>query len=327
MAESGELNGYNLTHPVYLDVAMMISFLAYLEGGVSTGEEETKRDTGAKERLLRGRTGLRFKLPPVANADLSGEGSTQRREESVVEARTERLHTAASLFNGLYEVLSDDGQLHTIEDADGPAQLKVGQLVEFQGAYLGNPLEDVLATLSALLPYLLEEQESQRSALEAAHKKTQGQKRSGNPAKKAAAPEAAGVLEGLIEQAEASQQEAGLKIALQMAEDIKGAPVHDLLIRTPRGLSVILTASSEYFTAATNEYLRAGEFQVVGKVTRVVRGGESVNLTRRTVLGAAGASVAEDVIGSFTNTLEGFDVPSAIVEGPCLQVLPMAIFI
>lgn len=35
--------GYQLAHPVYLDVAMMISFLAYLEGGVVTPEEATQK--------------------------------------------------------------------------------------------------------------------------------------------------------------------------------------------------------------------------------------------------------------------------------------------
>ena len=49
------LRGYSLVHPVYLDVPMMISFLAYLEGGVSTQEEETKKDVDARERVLEGR--------------------------------------------------------------------------------------------------------------------------------------------------------------------------------------------------------------------------------------------------------------------------------
>jgi|GEM_PF-5551139 len=41
--------GYNLAYPVYLDVPMMVSFLAHLEGGVATHEEETKTETGARE--------------------------------------------------------------------------------------------------------------------------------------------------------------------------------------------------------------------------------------------------------------------------------------
>ena len=61
MAE--EHAGYQLAHPVYLDVAMMISFLAYLEGGVVTHEEATQKEAGARERLLKGRAGLRARLP------------------------------------------------------------------------------------------------------------------------------------------------------------------------------------------------------------------------------------------------------------------------
>jgi hypothetical protein len=51
-------SGYVLAHPVYLDVAMMISFLAYLEGGVITQEEETQKEGGARERVLKGRAGV-----------------------------------------------------------------------------------------------------------------------------------------------------------------------------------------------------------------------------------------------------------------------------
>jgi hypothetical protein len=97
--------GYSLVHPVYLDVPMMISFLAHLEGGVSTHEEETQRDAGARERALKGRAGLRLRFVPVLDAEVGSEGSMQRRDESSVESKTERHHTAASLFNLLYEYL------------------------------------------------------------------------------------------------------------------------------------------------------------------------------------------------------------------------------
>src|SRR6185437_9711270 len=76
-----EQSGYVLAHPVYLDVAMMISFRAYLEGGVVTSEEATRTETGARERVLKGHAGLRARLPWALNAEAGTEASNQRHDE------------------------------------------------------------------------------------------------------------------------------------------------------------------------------------------------------------------------------------------------------
>ena len=52
--------------------------------------------------------------------------------------------------------------------------------------------------------------------------------------------------------------EFGIRVMLQMAEDISHVPVHDLLLRTADNLDAVLTVDSEYYSAATREYLRAG---------------------------------------------------------------------
>jgi hypothetical protein len=62
--------GYVLAHPIYLDAAMMISFLAYLEGGVVTQEEETQKEGGAREKILKGRAGIRARLTWALNAEV-----------------------------------------------------------------------------------------------------------------------------------------------------------------------------------------------------------------------------------------------------------------
>ena len=145
-----EQPGYVLAHPVYLDVAMMISFLAYLEGGVVTQEDETQRTSGARERALKGRAGLRARLPWALDVEAGTEGSTQNRDETSFESKSARQHTAASLFNLLYGYLTADNQLVTLEEPAQLEGLRPGQLVEITGDYLGNPLEEILAFLAAM---------------------------------------------------------------------------------------------------------------------------------------------------------------------------------
>ena len=44
-----------LIHPVYMDIPMMVSFVAALEGGVSYGDEVTERSVKADQEKAKGR--------------------------------------------------------------------------------------------------------------------------------------------------------------------------------------------------------------------------------------------------------------------------------
>lgn len=334
MTETEQPAGYQLAHPVYLDVAMMISFLAYLEGGVVTREEATQKEAGAKERILKGRAGLRARLPWALDAEVGSEGSSQHRDEMSLESKSARQHTAASLFNLLYEYLTEDDQLIRLTEPSQLEELRTRQLVELTGEYLGNPLEDVLAYLATVYPYVAEQHKAELDAASDAIAQLQKAQRSGNPAKRAqalAAEQELGVSDPAELLAALTKQvkdaESGINVMMRMAEEIRQVPVHDLLFRVPSGLEAVVTASSEYFSPETNEYLRAGEFRVIGKVTRIVTGDSIINLTRRTVLGAASPAVAQSIVSSLKTEDMKLEVPDPIVAAPALQVLPMAIFI
>jgi hypothetical protein len=147
-----------------------------------------------------------------------------------------------------------------------------------------------------------------------------GNRRSGNPQKKAPAAKSVQAATS------SSVDNDGIRIIKMMANDIHDGPVHDLLFRTEQGLEVVVTVASEFYTPTTNENLRAGEFRVVGKVTRVLGESDSINLTRRTVMGAAGPDIARDTIEK-ANAALSLGQAHPIVEGPALQILPMSIFV
>lgn len=323
--------GRQIAHPVYLDVAMMISFLAFLEGGVVTSEEATQKETGARERMLKGRAGLRARLPWALDVEAGSEGSTQRRDEISLESKSARQHTAASLFNLLYEYLQDDDQLVDLKQESQLEGLRTGQLVELTGEYLGNPLEDILAFVATIFPYVAEQQKAQMAAVAEAAQLARKAQRSGNPAKRAqaqaAVPDIGEIISSIAQQSKDNESELGIQMMLRMAEEIRNVPVHDLLFRTSSGLQAVLTASSEYYSAEVHEYLRAGEFRVIGKVTKIITGDGSVNLTRRTVVGVAKPSIAQDLVASVKTGDVQLDVADPIVTAPAVQVLPMAIFI
>ena len=135
------------------------------------------------------------------------------------------------------------------------------------------------------------------------------------------------VLTMAVEQAKEKENEFGIQMMLRMAEEITHVPVHDLLFRMSSGLQAVLTVSSEYYSSEINEYLRAGEFRIIGKDTRVVTGSNTINLTRRTVVGVANPATAQDLVAKAETEDIKLDVADPIVTAPAVQVLPMAIFI
>lgn len=191
-----------------------------------------------------------------------------------------------------------------------------------------------MTVLRLVYPYVAEQHKAQLAAASEAIEQLRKAQKSGNPAKRAQAqaagqdlraPDPGDALATLTQQAK--EAESGVNLMLRMAEEIRHVPVHDLLFRVPSGLQAVVTASSEYYSPETNEYLRAGEFRVIGKVTRIVTGGSTINLTRRTVLGAASPAIAQNIVASLKTGDMKLEVPDPIVAAPALQVLPMAIFI
>jgi hypothetical protein len=332
---------YSLAHPVYLDVPMMVSFLAHLEGGVSVGGAERTTITGSRERLLKGRGGFRARLWAI-DADLGGEKSSQQKDESQTESETERHHTAASLFNVLYSYLREDGMVRDVSSEADLEGIEPGAMVEIYGQYLGNPLEEVLAFVRAFMPYYESLLAQEKPEPDAQPRKAA---KSGNPAKRAApAPavdpttaalaEAAGVDPALVagflkQQAEQERKatEFGMKLMTQMSDDIQASPVHDLLF-VAENLSAVITVDSDFYSETTKESLRSGYFRIVGKVTKILRPDETINLARRTVLGVAGVEETKKIISGFTDESNlSLENTEPIVEAPAVQILPMAIFI
>lgn len=324
--------GYSLAHPVYLDVPMMISFLAHLEGGLTTNEEETRAESGARERALKGRAGFRFRLPLVTDADAGTDFNTARQDSDSLEVKSQRLHTAASWFNTLYGYLHEDQQVTVLSGPDDLTALRSGQLVEIAGEYLGNPLEDTLAFIGSIMPYVLEQQEVEKANVEQALQAAKKAQRSGNPARRASAvnqPEldVAAVLQGVLSQSQDAQTEFGVRMMTRMVAEMDHVPVHDLVLLADGGLRAVLTVSSEFYSQNTNQYLKQGDFRVIGKVTRVLTGDRTINLTRRTVLGAAGPEVAQNIVESMRGDALSLEVADPIVAAPAVQILPMAIFV
>jgi hypothetical protein len=122
MAKKSQTGTRFLAHPVYLDVPMMVSFLATLDDGVAYTSEVAERLASTKEG--EGEGTAKAGIPSLAQwlgLSLSAEGRYRRRSlnDESVEARLVREHTSASLFNILRQRLEAVGGIKVLASQRG----------------------------------------------------------------------------------------------------------------------------------------------------------------------------------------------------------------
>jgi hypothetical protein len=293
---------------------MMVSFLATLEGsGVAFEGEELARASTAEDQAKRasGRIGLPA-ISALFGIDLTGRLESGSKEEESRETKVLRRHTEASLFNLLRHRLLGEDRVHQISDPD-TTNILPGNLVEFEGEYVGNALQEIVDLFLKLLPYTDLEEEAKKQ-------KKKNSKRSGNPAVRAAA-EQQGSDDG-DDPAEILQM---MRI---VHDDLEGSAVEDVVLQGANNARAVLTLSREFLSPDTQQQMMSARLRVIGKVSRVLRGSEMINLLRRTALGVTGPGAAQELVSSITE-MEGahISVGDPVVKAPAVQIQPLAVYL
>jgi len=262
---TGRLDVSDLVHPVYLDVPMMVSFLAAVEGGVSF-EDQSKTVEGSQDTRER-EAGGGIKLPSllsVLSMDVSGRLKNSGTDSTTSEVTTVRRHTEASLFNALRTRLRTSGAIIELTSVGQLDDLQTGELVEIVGQVNGNPLQHVLDLLATFAPYLGIDLDGAKSS---PAKPKQNKQRAVAPADE----DTFGPEE--------------IRLFQTMRADLDNASVRDLVLDGPDDVKAVLTLSREFLSKTGEEYLLGGRFTTLAKVTRVLANDELINLTRRTAIG------------------------------------------
>lgn len=345
----GDVGG-ELVHPVYLNTPMMASFYASL--GLAIDQERLSADVEAAEKQGAVAGSAKAGLPDILDfvapfkVGLEGEFRIAGRHEESIALRSIFQHTEASLFNRLRHALTEHRRILCLDDpsesqldqkSDRP--LEVGCLLEVTGQIVRNPLDQILATYVRIAPFA-------RAEASRRHRRKER-------------PSFWRRLWGVIQpptleddrERVLNSDPSEAEFVTAMKEDLELAGVRDLVM-TPDGsdgVSVIIVASSEFFSERTAEYLLDGRFTVLGKVTSIFLGSEDrIDLTRRTALGVSGQARAQKVVDSVVKkyNLGGRRSPGGsgnrsgkeagqsarteadgAVMGPAIQILPLAVFV
>ena len=270
-----------------------------LQGGISTVTSITEASKSAKsdgEKISAG-FGLSEALSTLLKIDLSGTRDRSSGNEEASTLSQERVHTPASLFFQLRNILINKGYLRESVGEEFP---KAGDFVEFEGYLKRNPIVETIDSLAEVV-----------NMAEVFAEKPQLQKGKSN------------------------QISENKKIRQQMtmfSDALKAGNTIDLTSKSLKaGYTAVVTVETGFLNDPLMSDLVDGQFKVIGKVIRSVGdSSESISLLRKTALSKMPSTLMLEVFGhlSALGSEQGFGIPELKMEiaGPAIQVLPIAIY-
>jgi hypothetical protein len=286
----------DLVIPVYLNQRVVFDLVAVLEGGIAsvTQVSHTQSEVADKASQLGVSFGLSKAFASLLRIDLTGK-LDKRTSDGLSTTKTEdRIHTPASLFITLRSILRERRYLKTVGQG---IDIIPGDLVEFSTALKRNPLTETLDSFMEIMDIFGSFEE--KSDKKRNHKVDQWK-----TLKKQLTP---------------------------LIESLKGGDTVDLT--TPplsSGHRAVISIEKHHLNDPTMSDLVDGTFWVVGKVTRSIGQSEgSISLNRKSAFSRLPSSVLETFKEALQATEKsGIKTPVLEweIEGPAIQVLPIAIF-
>lgn len=305
----------NLSYPLYLDVSMMISFLASLDDGVSY-DASVQRTSGSR-RDGSGEIEGGARLPAFLSLlpfDLRGRITGEFSSEDAEVLNLVKRHTEASLFNKLRTMLHDRDMVIVLSDDEGPpSTIHPGAIVELNGVIARNPLEQLVNIMQRIRPFA--QQQPQSTSHPAATPRAKGGRNENRPVQTI--------------QHQVNQPDPWTFLGW-MKEDLESADMIDVILNVEGGPvdKCILTLSQEFGTGRTADSLLGAQVRVVGKVTRLVESGEAASLVRRVILGLLPRDQVNAMFLSLNSNPMFENVLSQLeIAPPYIQILPLAVFV
>lgn len=289
----------NYIIPVYLNQRVVFDLFAMHQDGLSKVTRVTTIDSeGEKDQKKYGASfGLNNALSSLLKIDVSGSRDKSQDKTSEVQRDEERVHTPASIFYKLRNILKDENRIETLKEDYKP---KPGDLIEFSADLRKNP---IIQTVEAFVGFM-----NMYMAFIGDPQKKGGQK---------------------------SQLDETKMIKKQMSEfleALKTGDTTDIVSDIIQDMfKAVITLEHEFLNDPTMSDLVDGHFNVLGKIIRVIPDNKSsLSLLRKTALSVLPKKVMTSMLVHLSSLqeTEGFEIPplTTEIEGPVIHVLPIAIY-
>ena len=301
-----------LIHPIYLDIPMLVSFAAAIEGGLSFGTEVTHEASNSKAVGAEVSTKFGFSHLFSQFFDLSAELQAQATGENFDRSveKSSRTHTEASVAILLYDRLrKDSGYIVDIETLEAAKEVEPGALIEIAGTVEKNAIDAMIDYIDAvrIMSSIGSNQQEvapassgkKHHSVAANRKRSQDQGHLGN-----------------------------LRDALN--EDRKRTPISNVLVRctAPNNVTAVVTLRTENLRDLTLSELHKNSVRVLGKVTRVVDQGKSMSPFENYGMALIEPEMLQEVFQGLKNVENiSLDLSEVQVKGPALQILLLMVFV
>lgn len=314
--EAENLKATDLCVPIYLNQQIVFDLLAVLEDGFYQISSITTADGESENR----KTGVGGSIGAsnvfaFLGMSFKGEHSRDKGSQEQTEIARDRVHTPTSLFSKLRMTLDEKSLLtkaQTLEEVEGSTS---GQFVEFRAMLRKNSLVENIEGLLELkrLADLFSDEPGQVP---------QGGGKKGRRGK--------GGRQNVQPQDEDEQIVRLMQGMLDELARPGSLEIIGEMLDVPEARAVLST-KPEFFSDQNASEIIDGEFRVLGKVIRVATtdSEESINLLRKTSFAHFDNSIFDQMSEAFEDQEElGLRLPEIItsIEGPALQVVPIAIF-
>lgn len=291
------MSAIRLIHPIYLDVPMLVSFAAAIQGGLSLSTEVTREAEESKKRStnLNAKLGLSELLGSFFNASVDGGLSGEKAENSREIQKETKAHTEASTAILLYDHLLENGEyiLHP-KNAEDLLEAESGMLVEISGVLFKNAIDSMIDYLDIV-----------------------------------------NILSALDNPKQPSKKKTSPKNELEIFRDTlsldrERTPISNALLRCsePDGIDAVITLRTENLRDLTLAELHKNNVHIVGKVTRVTPKGEKMSAFENYGLSLIVPEVLTKSFNEVTSS-EGIvaEFSDVVVTGPAVQILPLMIYV
>lgn len=290
------MNRHNLDIPIYLNQKIVFDLLASINNGLAqvtrlTTTSNVQGDIQGGLELELGNKNI-FTLLGVNLKGKIASGNNQQQEQ-------EKVHTPASLFNCLKSELFKEKVVKKVTNEKEFDSVVSGDFVEVSGTIKLNPLVKVLDSMVSMMELAMAMQSDG----------------TGKNAKKEN-----------IENKKIIGQIDAFKNSLQLNGMV------DLICETQGTFSfstVIPVYKNFFFNENMNEIVD-GKFKIIGKVTKIGKNDETIDLLRNTGFTLFKKSMFEDMLKAFDSgedeDLNIGDIQTSI-SSPALLVLPIAIYV
>ncbi len=296
-----------LIYPIYMDIPMMISFVATMEGGYSLENSWalTNDSSGEISGALEGETGLPGIISNLVKASLKASGNVDGKLAKTEESQIVFKHTEASLFMRLRHELHHQKRLALLDEYTEEEwnTIKPSSLVELSGEVHRSPVNEIAQLTKRLLPIIVQASLPLNSD---------------------------GTIDFSRLTTEQKTEVINMSIMQAIVADLESLPLSDILLKHKEGWSktAVLDLSTKVMSLIDQELLRCGRVTVLGKVTRILAKGEKINLYRRSILGIAADNVLNELTDKLTDAPEiAIQLEASTVEYPAVEIIPMAIYV